>query len=314
MALNLSILYRGPLSSCNYDCAYCPFAKRREGPTELAADRQALERFVGWVEARPADDRLGILFTPWGEALVRSWYREALVRLTALPQVLRAAVQTNLSCGLRWVERCDRHKLALWTTYHPTQTTRAHFLAKCHELRRRGVRFSVGVVGLREHFAEIEALRRDLPEDVYLWVNAFKDVAGYYQDGEAEWLSAIDPLFPFNNRRHPSRGHPCRAGHSVISLDGDGTVRRCHFIPTPLGNLYEPGFERMLVERVCTSATCGCHIGYVHMPELGMYEVFRDGVLERIPADGFRKVGSRPAHPRGEPAEATELLHVSIRG
>ena len=27
--MNLSILYRGPLSSCNYACGYCPFAKRR---------------------------------------------------------------------------------------------------------------------------------------------------------------------------------------------------------------------------------------------------------------------------------------------
>ena len=35
--MRLSILYRGPLSSCNYDCAYCPFAKRRETPAQLAA-------------------------------------------------------------------------------------------------------------------------------------------------------------------------------------------------------------------------------------------------------------------------------------
>ena len=28
--MNLSILYRGPLSSCNYGCEYCPFAKHRE--------------------------------------------------------------------------------------------------------------------------------------------------------------------------------------------------------------------------------------------------------------------------------------------
>jgi MoaA/NifB/PqqE/SkfB family radical SAM enzyme len=284
MALTLSILYRGPLSSCNYDCAYCPFAKRQESSAELTADRQALERFVGWVADRPAEDRLSILFTPWGEALTRRWYRDALVHLSNLPQVVRVAIQTNLSCGLDWLDACDRDRLALWTTYHPTQVERARFLERCRDLHQRGVRFSVGVVGLREHFGDIEALRRDLPPDVYLWVNAYKDVADYYRAGEAEWLEAIDPLFPFNNRRHPSLGRPCRAGHSVISLDGDGTVRRCHFIKTPLGNLYEPGFERCLQERPCTNATCGCHIGYVHMPELGLYEVFGNGVLERIPA------------------------------
>jgi hypothetical protein len=284
MALTLSILYRGPLSSCNYDCHYCPFAKHSESAAELAADRAALERFTGWVAARPTGDRIGILFTPWGEALVRRWYREALVRLTGLPQVVRAAVQSNLSCGLDWVEECDRGKLALWTTYHPGQVPRTRFLEKCRHLSQRGVRFSVGIVGLREHFAEVEALRRELPPDVYLWVNAYKDRADYYRDGEADWLGSIDPLFGFNNRRHPSAGRACRAGHTVISVDGEGTVRRCHFIREPLGNLYEPDFERLLQERVCTNATCGCHIGYVHMPALGLYEVFGDGVLERIPA------------------------------
>ena len=52
--MSLSILYRGPLSSCNYACGYCPFAKRRETAAELARDRTALERFVAWVAARPA--------------------------------------------------------------------------------------------------------------------------------------------------------------------------------------------------------------------------------------------------------------------
>lgn len=284
MALNLSILYRGPLSSCNYDCGYCPFAKRLENAAELARDRAALGRFVDWVAARPADDRLGVLFTPWGEALTRHWYRDALTRLSHLPQVVRVAAQTNLSCGLDWVAACDPAKLALWTTFHPGQVARPRFLAKCFRLHQQGVRFSVGVVGLREHFADIDALRRELPDDVYLWVNAYKDQPDYYRDEEVQWLTAVDPLFPVNNHRHPSLGRQCRTGKSVISVDGDGTVRRCHFIREPLGNLYDAAFERVLTERLCTNATCGCHIGHVHLDELGLYPVFGDGVLERIPA------------------------------
>jgi hypothetical protein len=284
MALNLSILYRGPLSSCNYACGYCPFAKRHETAGELALDREALARFVAWAEARPPGDRIGVLFTPWGEALVRRWYRDAMTRLSHLEPVARVAAQTNLSCNLDWVDDCDRAKLALWATFHPSETRRHSFLAKCLELDRRGVRFSVGVVGLREHFADIQALRQELPPHVYLWVNAYKDRPDYYRAGDADWLTAIDPLFPVNNQRHPSLGRACRAGHSVVSVDGDGTVRRCHFIPTPLGNLYDPDFAQALVERCCTNATCGCHIGYVHMNVLGLYEVFGDGVLERIPA------------------------------
>jgi hypothetical protein len=40
--MKLSILYRGPLSSCNYGCDYCPFAKRVETSAEREADRRAL--------------------------------------------------------------------------------------------------------------------------------------------------------------------------------------------------------------------------------------------------------------------------------
>jgi MoaA/NifB/PqqE/SkfB family radical SAM enzyme len=281
--MNLSILYRGPLSSCNCDCWYCPFAKRQESPAELANDRRALERFVAWAETHPAI-QLGILFTPWGEALVRRWYQEALARLTALPHVRRAAIQTNLSCPLDWVEECDKNRLALWTTYHPGEVERARFVAKCQELDRRGVRFSVGVVGLKENAEAIAALRCELPPHVYLWINAYKDRPDYYGDDDVRRFTAVDPLFPINNVRHASLGKACRAGDSVISVDGDGVIRRCHFIKEPLGNLYDTDLDAILRPRPCSNDTCGCHIGYVHLHELKLNGVFGDGVLERIPS------------------------------
>lgn len=280
--MNLSILYRGPLSSCNYACGYCPFAKRTEVPAELAHDRACLDRFAGWVEGRTSDE-IGVLFTPWGEALVRQWYQDALAQLTRFPHVRKAAIQTNLSCKLDWVERCDKTRLALWCTFHPGEVTRERFLSRCRELLDRGVRFSVGVVGLKEHLLEIEALRRELPAEVYLWVNAYKREPDYYPEDAARRLGEIDPLFPVNNRYHASRGESCRAGSSVVSVDGDGTVRRCHFIKTPIGNIYGPGIEAALSERSCTNDACGCHIGYVHLDRLRLYDVFGSGVLERIP-------------------------------
>lgn len=279
----LWVLYRGPLSSCNYGCAYCPFAKRRETRDELDRDARALDRFVAWAEEHP-QRRLSVLFTPWGEALTRRWYRDALARLTSLAHVERAAVQTNLSVRLGWTERCDLTKLALWCTWHPTEVSRERFVARCRELDRRGVRYSVGVVGLREHVEAIEALRRELAPEVYLWVNAYKRVEGYYAPEEVARIVAVDPLFAWNSTRHPSEGRDCRAGHTVISVDGDGTMRRCHFIREPVGNLYDEGWERALRRAPCTNATCGCHIGYVHMDDLGLYDVFEGGVLERIPA------------------------------
>ncbi len=279
--MKLSILYRGPLSSCNYGCDYCPFAKHHETYAEHQHDRQALELFLAWVAGR-SEDQIGIFFTPWGEALIRKRYQDAFVQLSALPQVTKVAIQTNLSSRLDWVERCSKEKIAFWTTYHPGQTTRERFLAKCQELIKREVRFSVGVVGLPEHMGEIAALRQALPEQVYLWINAYK--RHLYTADEMSRLHNIDPLFPLNTRHYPSLGHACHAGESVISVDGDGVVRRCHFIKTPIGNLYDADFEQCLTKRPCTNTTCHCHIGYVHMPELRMNEVFGDGILERIPA------------------------------
>ena len=290
--MNVSILYRGPLSSCNYGCDYCPFAKRRETRDELRADERALARFVDWVARQGGvGHSVSVLFTPWGEALVRRWYQDALVALTRLPHVRKAAIQTNISCRLDWVDGCDKSKLGLWCTYHPTETSRQRFVARCRELDDLGVRYSVGVVGLKEHVAEAEALRRELRPGVYVWVNAYKRAAEYYTHEDLARLTAVDPLFPVNNVRHASRGKDCLAGESVFAVDGDGTMRRCHFIRDAIGNIYDEGWERALRPSPCTNDTCGCHIGYVHMPSLGLYETFGDGVLERIPVE------VPPAHP-----------------
>ena len=130
MALNLKILYRGPLSSCNYDCHYCPFAKRRESAAELRRDREALARFAGWVQEQ-SDCRLSILFTPWGEALTRRWYREAIVALSHLPHVAKVAIQTNLSCPTDWLDDVNRETTALWCTWYSSHSSGQRFRIHC---------------------------------------------------------------------------------------------------------------------------------------------------------------------------------------
>ncbi len=280
-----SILYRGPLSSCNYACDYCPFAKTRNTRAELADDADKLDRFVTWVAGR-SDRDIGVLFTPWGEGLIRRHYREAMARLSRLPNVRKVAIQTNLShADFRWVERADKRHLALWATFHPSQTRRRDFVARCRELDARHVRYSVGVVGMCEHFEEIEALREELADDVYLWVNAYKRQPDYYAEEDIARIERVDPLFRDNTVYHESQGHLCRAGASVFSVDGDGDARRCHFIKGVIGNIYDPQFDQALGERACTNATCGCHIGYIHLDRLERYDVYGDGLLERIPAE-----------------------------
>lgn len=286
----LSILYRGPLASCNYDCSYCPFAKRHDTAAQLALDRRQLERFASWMLSRgsktPRGSTTSVFFTPWGEALTRSWYVTAIQQLSHADHVPRIAAQTNLSCSLDWLADCETSRIGLWCTYHRSQISRDEFLSKCESLNRLDVAHSVGVVGIPDDYQEIEDLRKELPDSTYLWINAWDVADGQkydYSEDELQWLESIDPQFRMNTIDHPSLGKMCDCGTNVISVDGEGTIRRCHFVRNPIGNIYDDDFEQSLVERGCPNTTCGCHIGYVHLPELNLQPVYGDGILERVP-------------------------------
>ena len=285
MTGELTILWRGSLESCNYACGYCPFAKTQDSRADLARDRAALERFADWVAAQTRP--ISILITPWGEALIRGYYREAMARLSHLPHLRTIAIQTNLSCSVDWTRTCDPARLALWTTYHPGETDRPAFLAKIARLQVLGARYSVGVVGLPQHLVEIEQLRADLPPEAYLWVNAYRGPGGGYSADDIARLTAIDPLFPLNTRTYPTAGRACWAGETAIAVGPDGTATRCHFIPEPIGNIYDPGFEAALRPRACSARGCRCHIGYAQVKELDLRGLFGAGFLERRAPPGL---------------------------
>lgn len=276
------ILYRGSLSSCNYSCEYCPFAKTKNTKEELKQDERQLHRFADWVAgvARP----VGILMTPWGEAIVHSYYRRTLSRLSRLPHVSRVAIQTNISSPIDDLLDADRDALALWATYHPGQVRQSVFLKRCANLLDHGIRFSVGVVGLKEHLADILELRKALDPSIYVWVNAFKRVSDYYSDSDVQILKSVDPYFGWNRHYYESQGRPCNAGSSSFTVDGLGDVRRCHFVDRRIGNIYTDDIFQKLNPSFCPNATCGCHIGYVHRPELKLHDLFGANLMERIPA------------------------------
>lgn len=276
-----SILYRGPLSSCNYACDYCPFAKTQNTRQELAVDKQRLTRFVEWVGSR-TDREIGILFTPWGEGLIRKHYREAMSTLSHMPHVKRVAIQTNLSCSTGWMAHCNLNSFALWTTWHPTQISLQKFVEKCKQLDTLDVRYSVGVVGFKEALPEILELRNALNPKTYLWINAYKRDPEYYSEDDIRAFETIDPLFRLNTTYHPSLGEACQAGNTSFTVDGDGEARRCHFIKQPIGNIYSDDFDSQLRPSPCTNNSCGCFIGYVHMDKLNLYETLKDGILERV--------------------------------
>ncbi len=292
MALTrLTVLYRGPLASCNYGCTYCPFAKHPESAAERADDTAALARFLGWVARLPeAEPGLGVsvFFTPWGEALHHRRYQQAITTLSRTGHVRQVAIQTNLAGSVGWLAEAELRRVGLWATYHPGQVDRARFVRRCAELDNLGARYSVGVVGVRHQVAEIEALRADLDPRIPLWVNAFSVDGGavrpgYYDAETLARLSAVDPLFEVGTLRLRSRGRECAAGQSAISVDGDGRARRCQVLARPLGNIYRDPLARILSTTPCPAALCDCHIGYVHLADLGAEQVYGDGLLARIP-------------------------------
>lgn len=276
-----NILYRGSLTSCNYSCTYCPFGKTKNTKYELTQDSQELTNFKNWVQSR--NEEIGILMTPWGEGLIRSYYQKVMTELSHFQNVYRVAIQTNLSCSLDWMNNVNKKTFALWTTFHPTQTTVDKFLEKCFKLDEMNIRYSVGFVGFKEDFEALEQLKKGLNKDVYLWVNANKKEDNYYSTKDIEFIESIDPLFRWNLQYHPSFGKECKAGDTTFSVDGDGNMTRCHFIKNKIGNIYNKNFEEKLKPQLCSNQTCGCHIGYVHMNEHQLDKVYGDGILERIP-------------------------------
>jgi hypothetical protein len=273
MGAELSVLYRGDLSSCNYDCSYCPFAKRVDSAAVTALDRASLMRFVDWCQHSTL--RLRILFTPWGEALVRKHYREAFVRASHMTNVIELGIQTNLSRAPSWLAQARAANISLWCTYHPSQTTRPRFLHRIQQLQTMGIGFSVGMVALREDLNEIQAMRHDLDDlahsgkAIYLWLNAYDGrSAGYYSAADIQMLTAIDPHFAYNNQPMTSFAADCRAGHTAISVNAAGDVRPCHFVPRVLGNLYDGSFERALAPTPCPNRVCDCYIGYALRKDL----------------------------------------------
>jgi MoaA/NifB/PqqE/SkfB family radical SAM enzyme len=286
--MKLSLLFRGLLTSCNYACRYCPFAKRIESAARLNRDRQSVQRFTHWIADQSIHD-WKILFTPWGEALVRNWYRKAVALLTHVPHVTSVAVQTNLSCGLDWIEECRPERLAFWATYHPQEADSALFLRKVLYLHERGVRLSVGMVGIPEFFDQIAAMRCALPPDVYLWINAQQPRPRPYTPDERSFLSAIDPQFELTAKRQRSLGKPCRTGQAAFTVDGQGSMRRCHFVDEIIGNIFEPNWEESLQIRLCPNRYCNCFLGKAQLAADSLAPFFGEQLLERIPDIAFQK-------------------------
>ncbi|WP_028595077.1 STM4011 family radical SAM protein [Paenibacillus assamensis] len=281
--MKATIYFRGSLSSCNYDCPYCPFSKNIDSQATLTKDRLQVQKFVDWVGKQDeSGHKLSVFFNPYGEGLTHRWYREAMVTLSQMQHVNKVAIQTNLSAKLDWTRDLNPVTAAFWVTYHPGQTKEERFLQQCGKLYEQKISFSVGSVGLKSAFSSISSLRKALPDDVYMWVNAYKDKKDYYSAEDLAFLTDVDPYFGLNAQDYDSMDQPCRAGKNVFYVQGDGRVKRCYKDRQVIGNLYRDGLDGISKERPCRMRQCDCYIGYIHMEEQLFDSIYGERALERI--------------------------------
>jgi MoaA/NifB/PqqE/SkfB family radical SAM enzyme len=287
--MTLLVLFRTRLEWCNYTCGYCPWnAAVKKVPAEVFRDdEQRLNRVLDRVSELPQP--VEFFITPKAEYLVLPYWRAAVGRLLDLPQVRRVTVQTNLSFDLAaFLDTVNAGKLALWTTYHPTEVNEAELEAlhaKWRLLLQRGVPFSVGLVGTRENLPHLHRLRQRLDRRVYLWVNAYQREPDYYKPEQLEQIRKIDPYFDLNNQHFPSLGRPCSAGQRAVYLDDEGDLRRCFFVGAVLGNLFRDGWRTLDAPEPCPKASCHCYVGHMHVVELGFRKIYADDLAVRIPSD-----------------------------
>lgn len=285
--MSLLVLFRTRLEWCNYTCGYCPWnaTVRRVEADAFREDEARLHAVLRRVSELP--DPVEFFITPRAEYLVLPYWRDAVAFLLGLPHVERVTIQTNLSFDLEpFLARVDASKLALWTTYHPTEVAereREELFRKWEVLRRRGILFSVGVVGTRENLSPMHELRARLAPDVYVWVNAYKREANYYSEEELQEIRAVDPYFDMNNQHYASLGQPCTAGQRAVYLDDEGDLRRCFFVGEVIGNLYRDGWVTLDAPLGCPKSTCHCYVGQMHVVDLDFRSVYGKNLAVRIP-------------------------------
>ncbi len=271
----LGLYYRGSLSSCNFACNYCPFAKSEATIAALKEDESALHRFLEWTKVQTLS--LEILFTPYGEALIWPAYRHALANLSTQPNVRRVGVQTNLSGPLDFLEVGNPNHMHLWVSFHPTEVSIDRFLQNLRTCAAAGAGLSVGMVALPEHEHLAVTLRDSIPPTASFWLNAPKPPKSLGPRLREHFVQ-LDPYFVHELRGARSRGRACETGKNTLLISGDGTARRCHFVEKPLGNIYTENIDRLLYETPCPRARCDCWIGYAHLDHLNLKPraLFRD--------------------------------------
>lgn len=278
--------YRGCLDFCNYSCDYCPFSKKKYRQYRLSKDKEQLKRYVSRI--RQLGLQGAVLLIPYGEAMVHSYYWEALAQMSKNPHIDAVGIQSNFSFPMpEFVGDLKKHganfkKIHLWGTFHPQMTTMEAFLEQCKKLTAYEVSYSVGMVAIPEKIEEVEEFRKALPREIYLWLNALDGAKRPYTEGELRRLLVVDPYFKREVTVLPSQVTDCPDTYFVR---GDGSMYACPVSHKCIGNLYDTKLSSndlyMHIRRECSRKYCDCYLAYNNrlvekIEEFGEYSAFRN--------------------------------------
>lgn len=274
----IRLYYRGLVKSCNYACSYCPFAHSTDSALEIAADKKALKKFCVFVKEAGADIRFEIMFVPAGEIGILEYYRQAIADLCQMENVCKVAFQTNLSYELDWLGTCNS-KLAIWASFHPSETSKEEFVEQCAGLDERVVRYSAGGVALKENRADLLFIQKQIKS--YFWLNAYRHQIDYYSKADIAAFAEIDPCFPFTAGCHQPKGKWCECGSESFFIKNGGIVKICNFTDDVLGHINDPDFEFPRKKGACFREECNCYLGFSNF-EPYISAQFGSRKLERI--------------------------------
>lgn len=285
------IYYRGYLRSCNYHCEYCPFCKHQSSRQELERDKRALFRFVEYIER--LDRKISIMFLPYGEALIHSYYLEALAILSANTNIESLCIQTNgsfdIECLINFIQqkKGNINKIKFWCSFHPSQVSVEEFSGQCKRLYNRGFSFSVGAVGDYDSIKQLEKIRNQLPTDVYMWINKKDGLKRYYHDYEIKQFLYIDPHFNMELDKLQANVELCRGGKESIFVNGKGDIFACNISKGKIGNIYENKIDTPH----CKSRFCSCYLAYSNRIDRKELEFFKNNHFNRIlPKDNKKSI------------------------
>ncbi len=280
------IFYRGSLKSCNYCCSYCPFSKGKESRSGIERDEAQWNRFVKYICRGSFSG--AVQAVPYGEALIHRYYWEGLAALSRCGGIDAVGAQSNFSFQasemLDVFERAGgvKEKMFLWGTFHPEMVSVDAFLRKCTELKKAGVSFCVGAVGVPENQELLRELRSGLDRSVYMWINRMDGMGRKYTPEEIRVFSQIDAYFPLELRGFSPDVSRCLPS---ILVEGDGNIRSCIQCHASLGNLYEEETVRF-PDKKCTSKRCGCYLAYATRSDIPELDAFGPYPAFRVPQGG----------------------------